>query len=59
MTRFFLSTARPDNITIVNVEENVKIGEKKSARKKPGESAQKIETTVHLSTAQANVITPS
>ena len=61
MARFFLNTARPDNITIVKVGENIrfKIGEKERARKKPGESAQKIETTIHLSTDKANVTTPS
>ena len=55
-----MSTARPDNIAIVKVGENVrfKIGEERE-RKKPGESVHKIETTVHLSTDQANVITLS
>ena len=59
--RFILSTARPDDITIVKVGKDVrfKISEEERARKKPREPTKKVETTAYFSTDHVNMITPS
>ena len=59
--RFILSTARPDDITIVKVGKDVrfKISEEERAREKPRESTKKVEMTAYFSTDHVNMITPS
>ena len=59
--RFILSTARPDDITIVKVGKDVrfKISEEERARKKPREPTKKVETTAYFSTDHVSMITPS
>ena len=56
-----MSTARPDDITIVKVGKDVrfKISEEERAREKPRESTKKVEMTAYFSTDHVNMITPS